>query len=50
MTLTKQEIDLLKLLIEDKFDEIYSGPETLSNYWKPELLYTILTKLNNLDT
>lgn len=50
MTLTKQEIDLLKLLIEDKFDEIYSGPEALIQYWKPEVLHTILTKLNNLDT
>lgn len=48
MKLTKEEIDILVLLIDDRLDEIYNGPEGIEVYWKPEILQKLLKKLNQI--
>jgi len=45
MNLSKEEINILQLLIEDRLEEIYNGPEGIISYWKPELLKNLLKKL-----
>jgi hypothetical protein len=47
--LTKEEIDIIKLLIEDRLEENYNGPEGIELYWKPEILLNLLKKLEKLD-
>lgn len=46
---TKEEITLLKLLVEDRLEENYNGPEGIEIYWKPEILLKIWKKLEKLD-
>ena len=46
---TKEEIDIIKLLIEDRLEENYNGPEGIELYWKPEILLNLLKKLEKLD-
>lgn len=46
MKLTKEEVDILILLIDNRLDEIYNGPEGIETYWKPEILKNLLKKLD----
>jgi hypothetical protein len=48
MKLTNEEIDILILLISDKLDEIYNGPEGIEEYWKPEILKNLSKKLDKM--
>ena len=48
MKLTNEEIDVLILLIDNRLDEIYNGPEGIELYWKPEILKGLLKKLNKI--
>jgi hypothetical protein len=48
MQLTNEEIDILILLISDKLDEIYNGPEGIEEYWKPEILKNLSKKLDKM--
>lgn len=48
MKLTNEEIDILVLLIEHRLEEIYSGPEGIELYWKPEVLQNIKKKLDKM--
>jgi len=47
--LTKEEINILQLLIEERLEENYNGPEGIEKYWKPEILLNIWKKLEQLD-
>lgn len=46
MKLTEAEIDLIQLLIEDKLEEIYNGPEGLEIYWNTEMMKRLLKKID----
>lgn len=46
MKLTNEEIDILILLIDNKLEELYNGPDGIELYWKPEILNNILKKLD----
>lgn len=46
MKLTEEEIDLIQLLIEDKLEEIYNGPEGIEIYYNTKLMKDLLTKLD----
>ena len=46
MKLTNEEIDVLILLIDNRLDEIYNGPEGIEIYWKPEILENLKQKLD----
>ena len=46
--LTNEEIDVLILLIDNRLDEIYNGPEGIELYWKPEILKKIKNKLDKM--
>jgi hypothetical protein len=48
MIFSKEELSLLQLLIEDKLEDNFNGPEALSRYWKPEILIGILKKIDKL--
>lgn len=46
--LTNEEIDILFLLIDNRLDEIYNGPEGIEIHWKPEILNNIVKKLEKM--
>lgn len=48
MQLTNEEIDILVMLIDNKLDEVYNGPEEIQRYWKPEILKNIKKKLDKM--
>lgn len=50
MQLTNEEIDLIKLLIEDKLEEIYNKTEGLEIYWNTEMMKNLLYRLYQLHT
>jgi hypothetical protein len=47
MKLTTEEIEIIKLLIEDRLEANFNGPEGIENYWKTEILINLLKKLDN---
>lgn len=48
MKLTNTELDILILLIDNRLDEIYNGPEGIEIYWKPEILNSLKKKLDKM--
>lgn len=48
MKLTNEEIDILILLIDNKLEEVYNGPDGIELYWKPEILNNLLKKLDKM--
>ena len=48
MQLTNEEIDILVMLIDHRLDEVYSEPEDIKLYWKPEVLENIKKKLDKM--
>jgi len=48
MTLTNEEINILLLLIDNRIEEVYNGPEGIELYWKPEVLQNISKKLEKI--
>jgi hypothetical protein len=46
MKLTTEEFDLIKILVEDKLEEIYNGPEGIETYWNTEMMKTLLKKID----
>ena len=46
MQLTNEEIDILVMLIDNRLEEVYNGPDGIELYWKPEILNNILKKLD----
>jgi hypothetical protein len=49
MKLTNEEIDILIMLIDDKLEENYNGPEGIEVYWKPEILKKLSRKLEQFN-
>jgi hypothetical protein len=48
MKLTNEEINILLLLIDNRIEEVYNGPEDIELYWKPEILQNISKKLEKI--
>ena len=46
MKLKSDELDLIKILIEDKLEEIYNGPEGIEIYWNTEMMKKLLKKID----
>ena len=46
MKLTAEEIELIQLLVEDKLEDIYNGPEGLEIYWNTEMMKKLLKKID----
>lgn len=46
MKLKTEEVDLIKILVEDKLDEIYNGPEGIEIYWNTEMMKKLLKKID----
>jgi len=47
MKLTTEEIELIQLLIEDKLEDIYNGPDGWEIYWNTDMMKKLINKLNN---
>lgn len=48
MKLTDEEIFIIQLLLQDKLEEVYNGPEGIEVYWKTDVMEKLLKKLDNL--
>lgn len=45
MKLKTEELDLIKILVEDKLEEIYNGPEGIELYWNTEMMKKLIKKI-----
>lgn len=48
MKLTNTDIDILKIIIQEKLEEIDRGPEGVEVYCRPEILMNIDKKLDSM--
>lgn len=49
MKLTDEEIFIIQLLLQDKLEEIYNGPEGIEIYYNTKLMEDLLRKLDQYE-
>jgi hypothetical protein len=47
--LTDEEIFIIQLLLQDKLEEIYNGPEGIEIYYNTKLMEDLLRKLDQYE-
>jgi hypothetical protein len=47
--LSDEEIFIIQLLIQDKLEEVYNGPEGIEIYWKTDVMEKLLRKLDKYN-